>query len=67
MIFTINANGAQQKKPDELAAKNIARQVIRTVPYNPTKSKEGILLAGDGSIICDDAWMHLDVLDDEQK
>ena len=68
MIIGIHDNGNQHGKVDKLAVKkNIARQVIRTVPYNSTKSKEGLLLDGDGSIIYDDAWMHRDVLDDEQK
>ena len=36
------------------------RDVIRTVPYDPTQSQEGLLIDKDGSIIYDDSWMHRD-------
>lgn len=41
--------------------------VKRTVPYNPSKSKEGLLISADGSIIYDDVWMHSDVLDEDER
>ena len=54
--------------PDEFQVRNVkVHQVIRTVPYDPTQSKEGLLIAEDGSLIYDDAWMHRDLLDDEEK
>jgi hypothetical protein len=33
-------------------------QIKRTVPYNPTKSREGLLISEDGKTIYDDSWMH---------
>ena len=47
--------------------KDKVHQVIRTVPYDPAQSKEGLLIAEDGSIVYSDAWMHRDVLDDEES
>ena len=53
--------------PDEFKVRTVkVYPVIRTVPYDPTQSKEGLLIGADGSIIYDDAWVHRDILDDEE-
>ena len=63
---------SEDDNPRENSAKFAAkigkvRQVVLTVPYNPTQSGEGLLIAEDGSIIYDDAWMHRELLDDEEN
>ena len=42
-------------------------KAIRTVPYDPTQSKEGLLIDKNGSTIYDDTWMHLDVLEKDES
>ena len=42
-------------------------KVHRTVPYDPAKSGEGLLIGKDGEVIYDDSWMHPEVFEEDAK
>ena len=49
-----------------MAGKIRIHRVKPTVRRHPGASMEGVLVGKDGSIIHDDAWMHRDLLDEEE-